>query len=76
LLKLQGTDIQQVLQELRMDVAGYYSGTEQGDLDPEALGHDFADSAQKFYFRGRAATIYGGSSEVQKNITARHVLGL
>jgi alkylation response protein AidB-like acyl-CoA dehydrogenase len=76
LLKLQGTDIQQVLQELRMDVAGYYSGTEQGDLDPEALGHDFADSAQKLYFRGRAATIYGGSSEVQKNITARHVLGL
>jgi alkylation response protein AidB-like acyl-CoA dehydrogenase len=25
---------------------------------------------------GRAATIYGGSNEVQKNITAKAVLGL
>ncbi len=76
LLKLQGTDIQQVIQELRMDVAGYYSGTLQGDLSATELGHAFADGAQKLYFRGRAATIYGGSSEVQKNITAKFVLGL
>lgn len=76
LLKLQGTDIQQALQELRMDVAGYYSQTLQGELSDTQIGHDFADTARKLYFRGRAATIYGGSSEVQKNITARHVLGL
>ena len=76
LLKLQGTDIQQAIQELRMDVAGYYSGTLQGDLNATELGHDFADGAQKLYFRGRASTIYGGSSEVQKNITAKFVLGL
>jgi alkylation response protein AidB-like acyl-CoA dehydrogenase len=25
---------------------------------------------------GRAATIYGGSNEVQKNITAKYILGL
>jgi hypothetical protein len=48
----------------------------QGELSNEAFGHDFVDTAQKLYFRGRAATIYGGSSEIQKNITARHVLGL
>jgi alkylation response protein AidB-like acyl-CoA dehydrogenase len=76
LLKLQGTDIQQAIQELRMDVAGYYSGTLQGDLSATDLGHSFADGAQKLYFRGRASTIYGGSSEVQKNITAKFVLGL
>jgi alkylation response protein AidB-like acyl-CoA dehydrogenase len=76
LLKLQGTDIQQAIQELRMDVAGYYSGTLQGDLNATELGHAFADGAQKLYFRGRASTIYGGSSEVQKNITAKFVLGL
>ncbi|MEH6585895.1 MAG: acyl-CoA dehydrogenase family protein [Halioglobus sp.] len=76
LLKLQGTDIQQALQELRMDVAGYYSGALQGDLSVDQFGHDFADLAQKLYFRGRASTIYGGSSEVQKNITAKFVLGL
>jgi hypothetical protein len=76
LLKLQGTTIQQAIQELRMDVAGYYSQTLQGDLSEGQLGHEFADLAQKLYFRGRAASIYGGSDEVQKNVTAKHVLGL
>ena len=76
LLKLQGTTIQQTIQELRMDVAGYYSQTRQGELSVDQLGHGFADSAQKLYFRGRAASIYGGSDEVQKNVTAKHVLGL
>ncbi len=76
LLKLQGTEIQQAIQELRMDIAAYYSGTLQGELTPAGLGHVFADAAQKLYFRGRAASIYGGSNEVQKNITAKYVLGL
>ena len=76
LLKLQGTEIQQAVQGLRMDVAGYYSAAVQGDLSADELGHDFADLAQKLYFRGRASTIYGGSNEVQKNITAKFVLGL
>jgi len=76
LLKLQGTTIQQSIQELRMDVAGYYSQTLQGDLSEAQLGHDFADMSQKLFFRGRAASIYGGSDEVQKNVTAKHVLGL
>ena len=76
LLKLQGTEIQQAIQELRMDLAAYYSGTLQGDLSAEELGHDYADAAQKLYFRGRASSIYGGSNEVQKNITAKYVLGL
>ena len=76
LLKLQGTTIQKSLQELRMDVAGYYSQALQGDLDGAQFGHDFADVAQKQYFRGRASSIYGGSDEVQKNVTAKHVLGL
>ena len=76
LLKLQGTDIQQALQELWMDAAGYYGLTLQCELSNDELGHDFADTVHKLYFRGRAATIYGGSSEVQKNIIGRHVLGL
>jgi len=76
LLKLQGTEIQQRIQELRMDVAGSYSGTLPGELSAEELGHHYADAAQKQYFRGRASSIYGGSNEIQKNITAKYVLGL
>jgi alkylation response protein AidB-like acyl-CoA dehydrogenase len=76
LLKLQGTSIQQAIQELRMDVAGYLSTALHGNLEPATSTIDAVEMAQKLYFRGRAASIYGGSSEVQKNITARAVLGL
>ena len=35
-----------------------------------------SDAARRAFMYGRAATIYGGSNEVQKNITAKAVLGL
>lgn len=76
LLKLKGTEIQQRLQELRIDLAGYHGAMVQEDLSTEQLGHSFGDAARRGYMFGRAATIYGGSDEVQKNITAKYVLGL
>ncbi|TCO71078.1 acyl-CoA dehydrogenase family protein [Chromatocurvus halotolerans] len=76
LLKIKGTEIQQAIQGLRMDLAGYYQGVLPTDLDPQALGHEFGSSARQAYMYGRAATIYGGSNEVQKNIIAKAVLGL
>ena len=76
LLKLQGSNIQQALERLKMKIAGYYAGVEQGDMSAEDIGHDFANQARIKYMHGRASTIYGGSSEVQKNITAKYVLGL
>ena len=59
-----------------MDLAGYYSGVLHGDETAESIGHAFGHDARKAYMYGRAATIYGGSNEVQKNITAKYVLGL
>ena len=76
LLKLQGTEIEQTIQELRMDLLAMYAGTDQSTLDRQTQSHNFAVAAHKQFFRGRAATIYGGSSEVQKNIIARHALGI
>ena len=76
LLKIKGTEIQQAVQELRMEVAAYYQGVLPTDLSPEQLGHDFGSDARQTYMYGRAATIYGGSNEVQKNIIAKAVLGL
>jgi alkylation response protein AidB-like acyl-CoA dehydrogenase len=72
LLKLQGTEIQQTIQELRMDVAAYMSGTLGRNERELEVGED----VRKLYFRGRASSIYGGSNEIQKNITAKYVLGL
>ena len=76
LLKIKGTEIQQALQELCMEVAAYYQGLLPSDLSPEQVGHEFGSKARQSYMYGRAATIYGGSNEVQKNIIAKAVLGL
>lgn len=77
LLKLRGTEIQQEVQELQMDLAGYYAGIMHEDgQTADTLGHDFGHKARKDYMYGRAASIFGGSNEVQRNITAKFVLGL
>jgi alkylation response protein AidB-like acyl-CoA dehydrogenase len=76
LLKIKGTEIQQAIQQMYMDLAGYYSGVIHGEENEETIGHAFGHDARKAYMYGRAATIYGGSNEVQKNITAKYVLGL
>ncbi|MCR9186591.1 MAG: acyl-CoA dehydrogenase family protein [Halieaceae bacterium] len=76
MLKIKGTEMQQAVQELRMDVAAYYQGVLPNELTAEQLGHDFGSQARQTYMYGRASTIYGGSNEVQKNIIAKAVLGL
>jgi alkylation response protein AidB-like acyl-CoA dehydrogenase len=76
LLKIKGTEIQQQIQTLRMDIAAYYQGVLPNELSAQELGHDFGVLARQQYMYGRAATIYGGSNEIQKNIIAKAVLGL
>jgi len=75
LLKIKGTEIQQALQELRMETIGAYSASLRQDSYQNAL-HKEGSSARKEYMYGRAATIYGGSNEVQRNVIAKAVLGL
>jgi len=76
LLKIKGTEITQALTELRMQLAGAYGSAFSSDLDADELGHDFGQEARARYMYGRAATIYGGSNEVQRNVIAKAVLGL
>jgi hypothetical protein len=76
LLKIKGTEISQSIHELQLQLASYYGGALQGELSSEILGHDFATEARGRYMYGRAATIYGGSNEVQRNVIAKAVLGL
>ena len=76
ILKIKGTEVQQSIQTLMMDVAGVYGATLGAGLAPGALAHDFGDAARMRYMYGRASTIYGGSNEVQKNIIAKAILGL
>ncbi len=76
LLKIKGTEIQQAVQTLAMMVAAHYQGVLPTDIDSDVLGNDFGMAARRSYMYGRAATVYGGSNEIQKNIIAKAVLGL
>jgi alkylation response protein AidB-like acyl-CoA dehydrogenase len=73
-LKIVGTEMQQEATELCMDAMGHNA---MGWLDSpeEALpSYQRAVASQWNYLR--AATIYGGSNEIQKNIISKQMLRL
>jgi alkylation response protein AidB-like acyl-CoA dehydrogenase len=74
ILKLVGTEIQQEATELCMDAMGHDA---LGWLDSpaEALPEREQAVASEFNYL-RAATIYGGSNEIQRNIIAKQILRL
>ena len=65
-----------------MEAAGYYAlpyVPNQYALDfpdSDRIGHGSETMTSLRYFNNRKASIYGGSNEIQKNIIAKHVLGL
>jgi alkylation response protein AidB-like acyl-CoA dehydrogenase len=73
MLKIRGTQVQQRIAELNVEVAGVlgYVWPAEDSLDPDP----FMRAAPNYAF-SRAATIYGGSTEVQYNVMAKALLGL
>ena len=75
-LKLKGTELQQAVSELVVDLAGPASlasgaaGSEASDLP------GWTRRATATYLNLRKASIYGGSNEIQRQIIARTILGL
>lgn len=47
-----------------------------GDQSAMMIGPDYASTPTACYLNDRAASIYAGSNQVQRNILAAHVLGL
>jgi len=72
-LKIKGTEIVQAIDTLYMEAAGYYSLPYKAD---PAVGEGSETSSALNYFNNRKVTIFAGSNEIQKNIIAKHVLGL
>lgn len=69
--KIVGSELKQMRFELGMKVAGLQGlGWEGPGFDDEDLRYT------RDWLRSRASTIEGGSSEIQKNIVSKRVLGL
>jgi alkylation response protein AidB-like acyl-CoA dehydrogenase len=74
MLKIKGTEIQQALTELTMQVAGPAA---QAFKPISYQGFDaFTASLASRYFNFRKTSIYAGSNEIQRNIYAKMALGL
>jgi len=81
MLKTQGTELMQRLDEIALEGLGAYAAVDQ----PEArvpgansgfVGPEHGLTITARYLNDRAASIYGGSNEIQRDIMARLVLGL
>jgi alkylation response protein AidB-like acyl-CoA dehydrogenase len=81
MLKVKGTEIQQMLTELMMQALGHHALPWQpaaldygyrGDITGPSFGVPYTGE----YFNYRKASIYAGSNEIQRNIISKMMLGL
>ena len=72
-LKLRGSEIQQRINELAMEATGPRAGRWR---DPSSEEDTIAQYGTHGWLLSRAYTIFGGSSEVMKNIIAKQTLEL
>jgi alkylation response protein AidB-like acyl-CoA dehydrogenase len=79
-VKMRGTEVGQKVTELAVEAVGWYGApfTELRNYDSNIVpvGGDYVDDVSPRYFNTRKTTIYGGSSEVQRNVLAKAMLGL
>lgn len=80
-LKVRGTDIQQMLTELMVEAAGpmgmpFDPLYLEGEHEHSVAGDDDAAPLAPYYFNYRKTSIYGGSNEIQRNIISQMILGL
>lgn len=80
-LKIRGSELQQAILQSMMDVMGRRGMAYQIDAlaaanDIQLVGAPQDNAMIAEHLHRRAATIYGGSSEIQRNIIAKGQLGL
>jgi pimeloyl-CoA dehydrogenase large subunit len=82
ILKIKGSEIQQAITELLLEVVGPYALPDQIPHEESerwnepSIGPDWAGPLAPQYFNYRKTSIYGGTNEIQKNIIAKAILGL
>ena len=80
ILKIKGSEIQQNITNLLMEVVGPfalpYAEEDDASSNEFPVAPDYAGPLAPIYFNYRKVSIYGGSNEIQKNIIAKAILGL
>ncbi|MBE7635356.1 pimeloyl-CoA dehydrogenase large subunit [Sneathiella sp. P13V-1] len=81
MLKIKGSDIQQALTELSVEALGLYGAAYESQeiregRNDQNFAPDYANGPMAEHLYLRAASIYGGSNEIQRNIISKMVLGL
>jgi alkylation response protein AidB-like acyl-CoA dehydrogenase len=81
MLKTVGTEMMQRLDELALDAIGPWAAADQlafraPGANTPGVGPAHALTVAARYLNDRAASIYGGSNEIQRDILARQILGL
>jgi alkylation response protein AidB-like acyl-CoA dehydrogenase len=81
ILKIRGSEIQQAITELLLEVVGPYALPYQPEylederINEPPVGPEWSPPIAPVYFNYRKTSIYGGSNEIQKNIIAKAILG-
>jgi alkylation response protein AidB-like acyl-CoA dehydrogenase len=81
ILKIKGSEIQQTITELLLELVGPYALPYQPEyLEDERwneppVGPEWGAALAPGYFNYRKVSIYGGSNEIQHNIIAKAILG-
>jgi alkylation response protein AidB-like acyl-CoA dehydrogenase len=81
MLKVRGSEIQQILTELMIEALGpdalpFDTSYLEGKSAHAITGDDDNAPLAGYYFNFRKTSIYGGSNEIQKNIITQMILGL
>jgi pimeloyl-CoA dehydrogenase large subunit len=76
ILKIKGSEIQQTITELLLEITGPFALPYAPESDGSNEMVDWATTVAPGYFNYRKVSIYGGSNEIQRNIITKAVLGL
>lgn len=81
ILKIRGTEIEQAISELTLECMGldalaYDHAFLDGETEDATITLNHAAAVAAKHLNLRKVTIWGGSNEIQRNILAKHVLGL